>query len=397
MDAENLGYRPFDADNHYYESEDAFTRHVPPEWQPRCVQWVAMGKRKYHLVGGKMCEAVVNPTFNPVAKPGALHKYFRGNPEGKSAMEYLQDREPTPPEYMNRDARIERLDQQGVESVWLFPTLGVLYEELLVDDPEAVKVLFRGFNRWIEEDWGFAYKNRIFAAPYISLVDVDFAVEELEWALDKGARQIVLRPAAVFTEEGAFSPGNERFDPFWARVNEAGICTVIHAGDSGYTTHGYVEDGFRAGSVKKMAPRPSIKDFNIERAAYDWLITMSFDKIYERFPNLRVASVENGSGFLGGLFKKLQQNANKAPGWFKEDPAELFKEKVWINPFWEDDVYEVVEYMGPDRVIFGSDWPHIEGMPQPLDYVVELKDFDEATQRKILLENATELNTPKPL
>ena len=69
---------------------------------------------------------------------------------------------------------------------------------------------------------------------------------------------------------------------------------------------------------------------------------------------------------------------------------------MWINPFWEDDVHEVVEYMGADRVIFGSDWPHIEGMPQPLDYVVEVKEFDDATQRKILLDNVTALNTPRP-
>jgi predicted TIM-barrel fold metal-dependent hydrolase len=48
--------------------------------------------------------------------------------------------------------------------------------------------------------------------------------------------------------------------------------------------------------------------------------------------------------------------------------------------------------MGPQRVIFGSDWPHIEGMPQPLDYVQELARFDDATRRSILLENARGLN-----
>ncbi len=103
---EELDYKPFDADNHYYEAEDAFTRHVPPEWQPRCVQWVEMNGRRYHLVGGRISHAVVNPTFNPVAKPGALHKFFRGNPEGKSPIEYLKDRESLPAEDMNQDARI---------------------------------------------------------------------------------------------------------------------------------------------------------------------------------------------------------------------------------------------------------------------------------------------------
>ena len=64
---------------------------------------------------------------------------------------------------------------------------------------EAVKALFRGFNRWLDEDWGCNYKDRIFGAPYIALADVDFACEELEWALGQGARVVVMRPAAVHT------------------------------------------------------------------------------------------------------------------------------------------------------------------------------------------------------
>ena len=50
---------------------------------------------------------------------------------------------------------------------------------------------------------------------------------------------------------------------------------------------------------------------------------------------------------------------------------------MWINPFWEDDVYEIVELMGADRVVFGSDWPHIEGLPNPRDYAVEIKELDD--------------------
>ena len=73
------------------------------------------------------------------------------------------------------------------------------------------------------------------------------------------------------------------------------------------------------------------------------------------------------------------------------------RDSVWINPFWEDDPYEVAELMGVDRVVFGSDWPHIEGMPAPLDYVRELKEFSAEDQKKILLDNVVELNQPKPL
>ena len=154
-----------------------------------------------------------------------------------------------------------------------------------------------------------------------------------------------------------------------------------------------IRDSFGGGASYS----PSIKAFNIERAALDWLMTMSLQKMYERFSNLRIVSVENGSSFLPDLFRKLPQQKNKLMGWFKEDPLELFKEHVWINPFWEDDPYEVADLMGPDRVVFGSDWPHIEGMPAPLDYVMELKEFSIDDQKKILLDNVSALNEPRPL
>ncbi len=110
-----------------------------------------------------------------------------------------------------------------------------------------------------------------------------------------------------------------------------------------------------------------------------------------RFPNLRVASIENGAEFLPDLVRKVRSTANKMPGYFPEDPVEIFRRQVWINPFWEDDIYEVVDIMGADRVIFGSDWPHIEGMPQPLDYLREVKDLAPDDRRLVLHDNARSL------
>ena len=53
--------------------------------------------------------------------------------------------------------------------------------------------------------------------------------------------------------------------------------------------------------------------------------------------------------------------------------------------------------MGADRVIFGSDWPHIEGMPKPLDYVTELKALDDADRLLVLRDNARELTARRPV
>lgn len=391
---DELGYAAFDADNHYYEALDAFTRHLDPALGPRTIQWAEIDGRKYHVVGGRVSRAVVNPTFDPIAKAGAMHDYFRGNPEGRNPLEFLREREPIRPEYRDRDARLAVMDEQGVEQVWLFPTLGVLYEELLKEDPEAVAIVFRAFNQWVDEDWGFAYRDRIFAAPYISLADVNAAVRELDRALERGARVVCMRPAAPTTVFGQLPPADPWFDPFWSRVNETGITVVVHAGDSGYSSQGYARDGFSASFGG--SGRPSIKMLAIERAIYDFLASLLFDRLFTRFPNVRIASVENGSEFLPDLFRKLQSVSRKIPGFFPDDPVETFRRNIWINPFWEDDPYETVELMGADRVIFGSDWPHIEGMPEPLDYVRELKDFDDDTRRLIMRDNTRELNQLRP-
>ena len=183
----------------------------------------------------------------------------------------------------------------------------------------------------------------------------------------------------------------------WSRINDAGITVVVHAGDSGYSTHGYADRPFSTGGLSTAGyTGPSIGNFSIERAAQDWLIQAVFQKIFDRFPNLRFASVENGSDFLAPMFRKMDQTAKKSFGWFDDHPVDTFREHVWMNPFWEDDVNEVAELMGTDHVIFGSDWPHIEGLPQPLDYLVELKSFDPLDQRRILLDNVAFLNTPRP-
>jgi predicted TIM-barrel fold metal-dependent hydrolase len=392
-----LGYRPFDADNHYYEAEDAFTRHLDPTLGSRVIEWCQIGKRRYPVIAGKVNRDVTNPTFDPVSPAGAMAEFFRGNPEGKSPVEYLGRPEPIRPEYRDRDARLATMDAQGIDKMWLFPTLGILYEEHLKHDPEAVTLLFTAFNRWLLEDWGFSYQDRIFASPSISLCDVDWAVRELEWALDNDARTIVIRPAPIQTARELLPPADPAFDPFWARVNEAGITVVAHAGNTGFSVPGYAPPhSFQTGTDGPYRLSLGALHIEFERVIHDFLGSVMVDKLFERFPNIRMASVENGSGFLAELLKKLASTANKHPGYFGEHPVDVFRRNIWINPFWEDDVNEVVELMGADHVIFGSDWPHIEGLEEPLDYVKELKGFDADDTRRILLENATGLNERRP-
>jgi len=173
-------------------------------------------------------------------------------------------------------------------------------------------------------------------------------------------------------------------------LEQSGIVLVVHAGDSGYSSNGYVDNRFTASFGGAF--KPSINSFAIERAAADFVITSIFDKLFDRFPGLRMASVENGSAYLGDAIAKLESTHKKMPGYFHENPADTLRRHWWINPFWEDDVAEVASLMGADRVIFGSDWPHIEGLRSPADGVDGLRMLTADEQRLVLHDNTSALN-----
>jgi len=385
-----------DADNHYYEARDAFTRYLPPRTAERTVMEVTVNGRVRHVIGGRLNHAVTNPTFNPVSKPGALYAYFRGNPDGKDLRALLSDAEPIRPEYQNPQARLAVMDAQQIRSAWLFPTLGVMYEEALKHDPEAVGITFRAFNRWLDDDWGLHFGDRILAAPYISLADVGWAVEELQWALDRGARVVCVRPVAPTCAGGPRSPGDPSFDPFWGLANEAGITVAVHGGETGYSSHGYASDGIEVFADRLSPLKLLLDEINIERPIMDYLAALICDRVFERFPNLRMASIENGSGYLSGLFARLRVLHGKVPGHFGQDPVETFRRHVWISPFWEERVEDVIALVGPDRVLFGSDWPHVEGLPAPVDYLSEISALDEGVRRGLVHDNAAGLSTLRP-
>jgi len=386
--------RPFDADNHYYEAEDAFTRHVDRAMQRRAVQWVDVGGRKRILVAGQLDRFIPNPTFDPITKPGVLEDYFRGvNPGGKTQAElFAGNLEPIRPEYRDRDVRLRCLDDQGLDKIMLFPTLGCGIEDPMRGDAEATHALLHGFNRWLEEDWGFAYRDRIFSVPMLSLMDTGRAVEQLEWVLERGARMVYLRPGPVPKENGSASPGLPEHDPFWALVEEAGVAVAFHAADSGqvrtlrdWEPFGPMES-FRGGSTFNVASQNG-------RAILDTMAALICHGVFDRFPGVRVCSIENGSFWVPWLFKNLEKAFGQMPRSFSEDPRDTFRRHVWVAPFFENDVSDLIHLIGADRVLFGSDWPHAEGLSEPMNYLAELDGFSAEDVRRVMVDNITELTT----
>jgi predicted TIM-barrel fold metal-dependent hydrolase len=384
--------RPIDADNHYYETLDAFTRHLDKKFRDRGVKPVQSGKRVELLMGGTVNRFIPNPTFDPIIVPGCMDPLFRGQiPDGVDPLSLMQV-EPIRAEYRDRDQRVKVMDDQGLGAALLFPTLGCGVEEGLRNDIPATMASLSAFNHWLEEDWGFDYQHRIIAAPMLSFADIDAAVLELESLIERGARMVHVRPAPVPGANGTGrSLGDRSHDPVWARLAEASIPVAFHLGDSGYNR--IVASGWGASATFEGFGNMDIfsRILVADRAIHDTIASLIVHGVFKRHPTLRVASIENGSDWVALLVKRLRKQRNQTPWVFVEDPLDTIRNHVWTTPYLEEDLVALAELIGVERVLFGSDWPHGEGVAQPLDFTKELAGFGELAQQRIMHDNALEL------
>lgn len=383
--------RPIDADNHYYEPLDAFTRYLPREFADRGVRPVQDGKRVKLLIGGKLNTFVPNPTFDPIIVPGCLDPLFRGQvPDGVDRRSLIEV-EPLRSEYRERDDRIRVMDEQGLRAAVLFPTLGCGVEEALSHDVEATMVSLSAFNSWLDEDWGYDHEGRLLAAPMLSLADPVAAADEVDVLLERGVRIVHVRPAPVPGPNGVSrSLGDRSHDAVWAKLAEADVPVGFHLCDSGYEWR--IGGAWGAGTEFGFAKtNPLAKVMSEGRAIHDTIASMVIDGVFTRHPNLRVASIENGSDWLYGLIRHLRKQANQTPWAFDDDPRDVVRNHVWVAPYLEEDLAGLAELMGVERILFGSDWPHGEGTATPMGFAEELGVFDEDQQRRIRYENAIEL------
>src|ERR1017187_6552676 len=131
-----LAFPVFDADNHLYETEDAFTRYLPAEYEGR-IKYVEVNGRTKIAIDNVISDYIPNPTFEVVAKPGAFADYFGGNnPEGKSLRELTGEPMRAVDAFRRAEPRLDMLDDLGLDAALMFPTLASLLEVRLTDDPE---------------------------------------------------------------------------------------------------------------------------------------------------------------------------------------------------------------------------------------------------------------------
>ena len=356
---EDVPFPIFDADNHLYEPPEALTKFLPKEYKD-FVQYVQINGRTKIAIRGQISNYIPNPTFEVVARPGAWEEYFKyGNPEGKTKRELFGEPMRAIPAFFEPGPRLEKMNELGLDRTLMFPTLASLIEERLRDDPVAIHVLVHALNEWLDEVWGFNYQNRIFTTPVITLPIVEKAIEELEWVVKRGARAILVRPAPVPGFRGPRSFALPEFDPFWKRVVEHDVLVGMHSSRQRLLpVHlGVGRRRRRDAAVPDQCDAHLNEWRPIQDAVGSWVI---HGALY-RHPEAEGRDHRERLKWLTPAADGLAEVYKKAPEAFPSDPVEMIKSRIHVSPFFEDGIDDLVNLVGVDRVLYGSDWPHPGG------------------------------------
>ena len=127
------------------------------------------------------------------------------------------------------------------------------------------------------------------------------------------------------------------------------------------------------------------------RLIEDFATVLVAHKLFERFPGCGSPTSRTVRTGCHGCLHTLRMLAGQNPGMFASDPVDQFIEHCWVAPFVEDNVEELARHLPVERILFGSDWPHAEGLAQPRDFFANVASFSLDDQRKIMVENARSL------
>ena len=358
-------FRLFDADSHFYETRDALTRYIDPKFRDRAVRPFTDAEGNEVVVAGdRLMTFGDTNNYERVAVPGSLKEKLKKlkSGEGLEGTAYQQ----VQPEYTDRDRRLAALDAQNVQGALMFSSLALMVEAYLRRTDELYANL-DAFNRWLLEEWGFAYQDRLFAPPLVSMRDRERAVAQVEWCVEQGARVVMLRTGPQYGR----TPGDPYFDPIWARLNEARVNVTYHITECGYNEN--------VSTLWGEDPNPSAYEQSAwqwmncygDRAIMDTLSALVYDNIFGRFPNLKVLSVEHGAQWLPYFLQRLDKmrgmgrNGPWRGGKLPARPSEIFRHHVGVVPYPEDDIEHIVERVGSESLVMGSDFPHAEGLADP--------------------------------
>ncbi|MSQ24973.1 MAG: amidohydrolase [Dehalococcoidia bacterium] len=288
--------------------------------------------------------------------------------------------------------RIEVMDVDGAQACLLFPaSIPPAFYASLQDDAFYAECA-RVYNDAVM-DWAVAGDaSRILPAAYIPMCDLPSAAAEQRRAVDMGFKHY------LFNMYPSGSPvPTPADDPFWAQVQETGMTVSMH--------------GFRGGhrpSKTATAPlvwsgpgKPSQEMTAAGRGAglgsTAPLVGFVLSGVMERFPGLKMALIETSTGWLPYLAERMDalytQHRWLADRKLQRLPSEYLLQlyanfdREWLG------VKHRQAHVGSDRLLFGTDYPHIGSFYPHTRFYIELvlQGVPAAEQEKILWSNGARL------
>lgn len=344
--------RIIDADSHFMEPLDLWVRYIEPKYRERCFRFEREPDGHYAMVIDgvrtlKVCDFYVDELLGVAVGYGQKEQGLGLGTFDPAAVftHSLEDME----------RRIGFLDQEGIECQFIYPTLGLFWEDG-IEDPELAAAHCAAYNTWALEVTA-GHKRRLYPVGHISLRNPAAAVRELDRLAKAGVRAVFIAAMPV----GGCSLGNPRYDPVWAAAQDhevaVGLHLVAHRSYLGNEWHRDRDPGFMFMSMNLIQdPRMA-------------LTTMVYDGVFERFPRLRVATIEAASGWVVEWVDRLDYRFSYMghTTQMKRPASEYFARNIWISADPEERTLGLmIELLGDDKFFIGSDYPHAEGFTEPV-------------------------------
>ncbi|TAL02225.1 MAG: amidohydrolase [Rhodospirillaceae bacterium] len=384
----------FDCDSHIYELNYDFMKdYLPKALQAEYLVSRKNGNQGFGLyVGDRKVENTECDPDGKVPPPGKLKEWLRAMKEGQGQVAGWV--KPTPDMY-DRDARMKKLDEFGVDYTMLFIGEFVATFGWYPQDKTGVACM-NAYNRYMNDHWGLAHKNRLFSTGLLTLWDLEASTAEAKWLVKNGAK-VVCMPLGPANNK---SPADPYYDPIWNVLNEAKVTVAFHVSEA----------NFMHPLIYAFGEKP-LQSRRIGQTAWQWQFCYSaiplqmtianiiYNNFFARFPDIRIASVENGASWLPAFLEGMDKSRGMAKngywpnGQLKERPSNIFKKYCATVAYPEDDVKSMVERLGGTAgILMGSDYPHAEGVAEPRAFYTEaLTGLPDAQVREIMYDNAKAL------
>lgn len=340
-----------DADSHVLEPATLWEDYLEPEYRDRAIRVVEVDGVE-QLV---MADQVI--MTGTLAGLGGAHvdrtKLFDGS------MRYADG---SPPASYDPAARVALYDEWGVSAGVVFPTIGIL--PFPCDDADLASAYCRAYNTW-QMEFAAGASGRVLPIAHLNFGDVDGAVRELDRCLAAGFRGVFLPPEPV----NGVRPGDPHFDPIWARCAEAGVPVCVHVvvrfGGAGVPYEPWLMAGagmvfgFALGAPGQIIPT---------------VASMVLDGTFDRHPAMKLLCVEAGCGWAAHLMDRLDEKYELLsfmhPTQLRRPPSEYLRENVWyVAEPAERSIGAMLDLVGEDRILWGSDFPHIDSRMDAADLV----------------------------